>query len=194
MSTITREDAWKLLNEYTKDPSLIKHALSVEAAMREYAGYYDEDEELWGITGLIHDFDYEKYPTAEEHPYKGNKILKEQGWPEEIRTAVMGHADYTGVNRDSLMAKTLFAVDELAGFIIAVALVRPSKSLYDLKPKSVKKKFKAKSFAKAVSRKDIKKGIEELGVEQNDHIQRVINAMKKIAPTIDMEGNLKKPE
>ncbi len=189
MAHKTREDAWQLLNKYTKEPSLIKHALAVEAAMREYAKFYGEDEELWAATGLIHDFDYERFPSAEEHPYKGNEILKAEGWPEEITTAVMGHADYTGVSRESLLAKTLFAVDELAGFIMAVALVRPSKSIHDVKPKSVKKKFKAKSFSKGVSREDIHKGIEELGVDQTEHIQRVIEALRTVAKELDLEGN-----
>lgn len=189
MTPIIREEAWKLLNEYTKDPSLIKHALAVEAAMREYAKFYGEDEELWAVTGLIHDFDYEKYPSAEEHPYKGNEILKEKGWPEEIRTAVMGHADYTGVKRETLLARALFAVDELAGFIMAVALVRPSKSIHDVKPKSVKKKFKAKAFSKAVSREDIYKGIEELGVDETEHIQRVIDALRTVAAELGLAGN-----
>lgn len=187
---MNREAAWELLNQYTKDQSLIGHALAVEAAMREYASHFNEDEEYWGITGLLHDFDYEKYPSAEEHPYKGNEILKVAGYPEDMRKAIMGHADYTGVARDTLMAKTLFAVDELAGFIIAVALVRPSKSIYDVKPKSVKKKFKAKAFAKAVNREDIQKGIKELGVDETEHIQRVIDALKKIAPELGLEGNI----
>ncbi len=192
MSNISRIDAWKLLNEYTKDPSLISHALSVEAAMREYALHFNEDEDYWGITGLIHDFDYEKFPTAEEHPYKGNEILRNLGYPKDILDAVMGHAEYTGVKRETLMAKTLYAVDELAGFIIAVALVRPSKSIHDVKPKSVKKKFKAKAFAKAVSREDIKQGIAELGIDETEHIQKVIDALQKIAPELGLEGNVEK--
>jgi predicted hydrolase (HD superfamily) len=186
-----REDAWQLLCEYTKNKNLRKHGLAVEAAMREYARYFGKDEERWGITGLIHDFDYEKYPSEEKHPYKGNEILEERGWPKDIRKAVMGHADYTGVERESLMAKTLYAVDELTGFIIAVALVRPSKSIYDVKPRSVKKKFKQKAFAKGVDRDIIKRGIEELDVDQTEHIQRVIKALQDIAPELGLEGDYK---
>lgn len=176
----TREDAWALLTEYTKTDSLLKHAMSVEAAMRAYAQYFGEDEELWGITGLLHDFDYEKYPTAEEHPYVGNKILKELGYPDEMCDAIMGHAEYTGVLRQTKLAKTLFAVDELAGFIMAVAYVRPEK-LTGMKPKSVKKKLKNKQFAAKVSREDIALGIEELGVDGDEHMQRVINALAEIS-------------
>jgi len=189
MAQKTREDAWKLLNEYTQDASLIKHALAVEAAMRGYAKFYNEDEELWATTGLIHDFDYERFPSMEEHPYKGNEILKEQDWPEEIITAVMGHADYTGVARESLMSKVLFAVDELAGFVMSVALVRPSKSIHDVKPKSVKKKFKTKAFSRAVSREDIQTGIEELSVDETEHIQQVIDSLRTVAKELDLEGN-----
>ncbi|MBN2279944.1 MAG: HDIG domain-containing protein [Candidatus Marinimicrobia bacterium] len=189
MTQKTREDAWKLLNEFTKDPSLIKHALAVEAAMRAYAKFYNENEELWATTGLIHDFDYERFPSMEEHPYKGNEILKEQGWPEEITTAVMGHADYTNIPRESLLSKVLFAVDELAGFVMAVALVRPSKSIHEVAPKSVKKKLKTPAFSRAVSREDISKGIEELGVDETEHIQRVIDGLKTVAKELDLEGN-----
>ena len=183
-----REKAWNLLCKYTKTESLRKHALAVEAAMRYYADFYGEDVELWGVTGLLHDFDYEEYPDEENHPYRGNEILEEEGYPEEMRQAIMGHASYTGVPRDSLMAKTLFAVDELTGFIIAVALVRPSKSILDVKPKSVKKKFKTKSFAAKIDREEIKQGIEELRVDETEHIQRVIDAMKTIADDLGLAG------
>mgnify|MGYP006278894217 CR=1 FL=1 len=188
---MNREKAWNLLCEYTKNKNLRKHGLAVEAAMRKYARYFDEDENLWGITGLIHDFDYEKYPSKEEHPYQGNQILKERGWPEEIRTAIMGHADYTGVERNTLLAKTLYAVDELTGFIIAVALVRPTKSIYDVKPGSVKKKFKQKAFAKSVDREIIQRGIKELGVDEDEHLERVIKALQDIAPQLGLEGDYK---
>lgn len=183
-----REKAWNLLCEYTKSESLRKHALAVEAAMRHYAEYFGEDPELWGVVGLLHDFDYEMYPDEENHPYRGSEILAKEGYPEEVRRAIMGHASYTGVPRDSLMAKTLFAVDELAGFIIAVALVRPSRSIMDVEPKSVKKKFKQKAFAAKVNRDEIKQGIEELGVDETEHIQRVIDALKSIADELGLAG------
>ncbi|HMA62667.1 MAG TPA: HD domain-containing protein [bacterium] len=191
MTEINRKKAWDLLCEFTKNKNLRKHGLAVEAAMRKYAQYFDEDEERWGITGLIHDFDYEKYPSEEEHPYKGNQILKERGWPEDIRKAIMGHANYTGVKRDTLMAKALYAVDELTGFIIAVALVRPTNSIYDVKPRSVKKKFKQKAFAKGVDRDMIFKGIKELDVNETKHIERVIEALQDIAPRLGLEGDYK---
>jgi len=186
-----REDAWQLLCEFTQNKNLRKHGLAVEAAMREYARHFEKDEERWGITGLIHDFDYEKFPSEEEHPYKGNEILEERGWPEDIRKAVMGHADYTAVERDTLMAKALYAVDELTGFIIAVALVRPTKSIYDVEVHSVKKKFGQKAFAKSVDRDMIYQGIKELGVDQDEHIQRVIKALQNIAPELGLEGDYK---
>jgi len=183
---MTREEAWDLLNEYTKKEGLVKHALAVEALMKAYARKFGEDEETWGIVGLIHDFDYEKYPTAEDHPFKGNEILKERGFPEELRRAIMAHAPYTGVPRDTLLAKTLFAVDELAGFITAVALVRPSKKVADVKVKSVRKKFKDKAFAAAVSREDIQTGIQEIGVDEAEHIQLCIDAMAGIADQLGL--------
>lgn len=185
---MNRENAWKLLNRYTKSESLIRHALAVEAAMRYYANIYNEDEEFWGITGLIHDFDYEAFPDEENHPFRGNEILEKEGYPEEMRTAIMGHAGYTGVPRESLLAKTLFAVDELAGFIMAVALVRPSKSIHDVKPKSVKKKLKTRAFEAKVNREEIARGIRELGVDETEHIQRVIDALKPIAKELGLDG------
>lgn len=191
---MNREKAWNLLCEYTKSDSLRKHALAVESAMRHYAEYFGENPELWGIVGLLHDFDYEMYPDEKNHPYKGNKILAEKGYPEEVQKAIMGHASYTGIPRDSLMAKTLFAVDELSGFIIAVALVRPSKSIMDVKPKSVKKKFKQKAFAAKVNRDEIKQGIEELGVDETEHIQRVIDALKTIAGDLGLAGEVRENE
>jgi len=178
---MTREEAWKLLNQYTKKEGLIKHALAVEALMRAYADKYGEDVDVWGVIGLIHDFDYEKYPTREDHPYRGVEILEKLGFPEEYRKAILSHADYTGVPRDTLMAKTLFAVDEISGFITAVTLVRPSKKLEDVKVKSVKKKLKDKAFAASVSREDIQSGIEELKVDLDEHIQFCIDAMKSVS-------------
>lgn len=185
---MNREKAWNLLTQYTKTESLIHHALAVEAAMRHYARYFHEDEEYWGITGLLHDFDYEAYPDEQNHPYRGNEILEKEGYPEELRRAIMGHASYTGVPRDTLLAKTLFAVDELTGFIMAVALVRPSKSIHDVKPKSVKKKFKTRAFAAKVNREEIAQGIAELEVDETEHIQRVIDALRTVAADIGLEG------
>ena len=155
---VTRENAWQLLNDYTHNQNLVRHMLAVEAAMRTYARHFGEDEELWGIVGLLHDFDYEQHPTADEHPYAGAAILRERGWPEEIVDAVLSHADYTGVPRDSLLKKALFAVDELTGLIVAVALVRPSKAIRDVRVKSVRKKWRDKAFAAGVNRREIEEG------------------------------------
>ena len=165
-----RNAAWNLLTEFTQSESLRKHALAVEACMRGYARKFGADEELWGTVGLIHDFDYEKYPSPQEHPYKGNEILKQRGYSDEIRRAIMSHAEYSGVTRDSQMEKALFACDELAGFITAVALVKPSKSLAEVEAKSVRKKMKDKAFARSVSREDITNGAAELGVDLDQHI------------------------
>ena len=181
----TRQEAFQLLTEYTKTESLISHALAVEAAMRAYARKYSQDEELWGIVGLLHDFDYERYPNAPDHPLKGSEILKERGYSEEIRRAILGHASYSNIQRDTLMAKCLYACDELSGFIIACALVRPNK-IADLEASSVKKKMKDKAFARSVSRDDIKEGITELGVNADEHIQFVINAMKEVASDLGL--------
>jgi len=183
---VTREEAWELLTEYTKKEGLIKHALAVEALMRAYAKKFNEDEETWGVVGLLHDFDYEKYPSLEDHPMKGQEILKEKGLPEDLRKAILAHAPHTGEPRDNLMKKTLFAVDELAGFITAVALVRPSKKVADVKVKSVRKKFKDKAFAASVNREDIKTGIEELGIDEAEHIQLCIDAMAGIADQLGL--------
>lgn len=185
---MNRSAAWDLLCEYTKTDSLRKHALAVEAAMRYYARIWGEDEELWAITGLLHDFDYEMYPDEENHPYRGYEILTKLGYPEKMRTAIMGHASYTHTPRTSLLAKTLFAVDELAGFIIAVALVRPSKSIFEVEPRSVQKKFKDKAFAAKVNREEIRQGIAELGVDETEHIQRVIDALKSVAVELGIAG------
>src|SRR5271165_2156767 len=167
---MTRDDAWCLLTEFTLSESLRKHALSVEACLRAYARKFGEDEELWGLVGLIHDFDYEKYPSAEDHPYKGSEILRERGYPEEVRLAIMSHAEYTGVARITPMEKTLFACDELAGFITACALVKPGKSLAEVEAKSVRKKMKDKAFARSVNRDDITTGAADLGLELEKHI------------------------
>jgi putative nucleotidyltransferase with HDIG domain len=172
---MNREEALEILFRYTKTESLRKHAYAVEAAMRAYAKTYEEDEELWGVVGLLHDFDYEQFP--DQHPAKGNEILSDLNVSEEIKTAIMGHASFTGVPRETLMAKTLFAVDELCGFIIAVTLVRPNKSLGEVKVKSVKKKLKDKSFAAKVNREEIRQGAEELGVDFDSHVEFVIHAL-----------------
>ncbi len=185
----TREDAWNLLNEYTKTPSLLKHALAVEAAMRAYARQYGEDEELWAATGLIHDFDYEQHPTADEHPLAGVAILEERGWPEEVIEAIKGHATYLNVPRSTLMAKTLFAVDELTGLVTACVLVRPDRNIASLEVKSVRKKWKDKAFARGVNREDIEQGVAELGVELSAHIGVVIEALKPVADTLGLAGD-----
>lgn len=179
-----RQEALALLHQYTESDSLRKHAYAVEAAMRAYADKYGEDPELWGSIGLIHDFDYEKYP--DEHPRKGNQILTEKGIPEEIRRVILSHASFTGVSRDSLMAKVLYAVDELCGFITAVTLVRPNRSIGEISPKSVKKKMKDKRFAAKVNREEIHQGALELGVDFDDHILTVAKAMSGIAQQLDL--------
>jgi putative nucleotidyltransferase with HDIG domain len=183
-----REAAWALLTQWTEKDHLLKHALAVEAAMRAYARRFGEDEELWGITGLVHDMDYERHPNREEHPYVGVKALEEAGYPEEVRRAVLGHAPYTGVPRESRLAKALFAVDELTGFIVAVALVRPSRSILDVKVSSVTKKFKDRSFAAPVSREDIQEGAADLGLDIGEHVEVVLEAMKGIAAELGLEG------
>jgi len=186
---ITRtDDGWKLLTEFTQSESLLKHALSVEACMRAYARKLGEDEELWGMVGLIHDFDYEKYPSAEDHPFRGNEILQERGYSEEVRRAIMSHAEYSGVARITPMEKTLFACDELAGFITACALVKPGKSLAEVEAKSVRKKMKDKAFARSVNRDDITTGAADLGLELEQHIAFCIEAMKGIARELGLEG------
>lgn len=184
----TRDDAWKLLNEYTKNPSLIKHALAVEAAMRAYAGKYGEDPELWGITGLIHDFDYEQHPTAAEHPLAGAIMLEQLGWPQRIVEAIKGHGTHLNVPRSTMMAKTLFAVDELTGLVAACALVQPDKNILGLQVRSVRRKWKDKAFARGVNRQDIEQATRELGVDLEEHIAFVIEAMKPIAAELGLAG------
>jgi predicted hydrolase (HD superfamily) len=192
-----RAAAWGLLTEFTQSESLRKHALSVEICMRAYARKFcagsADAEELWGITGLLHDFDYDKWPSLDDHPYRGNEILKERGWPDEIRRAIMSHAEYSGVSRDTSMEKALFACDELAGFITAVTLVKPSKSLAEVDAKSVRKKMKDKAFARSVNRDDIVNGAASLGVELEEHIAFCIEAMKGIAGTLGLDGSAAKP-
>jgi putative nucleotidyltransferase with HDIG domain len=183
-----RAAAWCLLTEFTQSESLRKHALAVEVCMRAYARKRGEDEELWGVVGLLHDFDYEKYPSLEDHPFRGSEILKERGYSEEIRRAILSHATYSGVLRESMLEKTLFACDELAGFITACALVKPSKSLAEVEAPSVKKKMKDKAFARSVNREDIKVGATELGVPLEEHIAFCIEAMKGVAGELGLEG------
>ncbi|HEY7406953.1 MAG TPA: HD domain-containing protein [Gemmatimonadaceae bacterium] len=188
-----RPVALALLHEFTQSDSLRKHMLAVEASMRAYAEHFGEDPERWGLTGLMHDFDYERWPNQEHsptsgHPAEGVRILREHGWPEDILEAILGHAQYSGVARTSRMAKTLFAVDELTGLVTATALVRPSKSVHEVDAKSVRKKMKDKAFARGVSREDVVSGAEELGVDLDTHIQFVIDAMRREAVAIGLAG------
>jgi putative nucleotidyltransferase with HDIG domain len=185
---MNREDAWCLLTEFTQSESLRKHALAVEACVRAYARKFGEDEETWAIVGLIHDFDYEKYPSAEDHPFRGSEILAERGVSEEIRRAILSHANYSGVPRVSRLEKTLFACDELAGFITATALVKPSKSLNEVDAKSVRKRMKDKAFARSVSREDIVNGAAEMGVDLDEHITFCVEAMRGIAERLGLQG------
>ena len=195
-----REQAWALLTEYTQSPNLIKHALAVEAAMRAYARHFGEDEERWGIVGLIHDFDYERYPAMdgdtpreEWHTYAGARILRERGWPQEIVKDVLSHASYVeDAPRDTRLRKALYAVDELTGLIIAVALVRPSKNIGDVKVRSVRKKWKDRAFAAGVNRQDIEEGAADLGVELSAHIATVLEALQGIATELELDGRLAK--
>ena len=189
----SRSDALALLHEYTASESLRAHMLSVEAAMRAYALRFGEDPERWGLTGLLHDFDYERFPNnahsaTEEHPAEGVRILRALGYPEDTLQAILGHATYCAVSRETKMAQTLFAVDELTGLITASALVRPSRSVLDLDGRSVKKKMKDKGFARGVSREDVVQGAAELGVELDEHIQFVIDAMRPVADFIGLKG------
>ena len=191
-----RAVAWELLAEFTQSESLRKHALAVEACMRACARKWGsgspDDENLWGVVGLIHDFDYERWPSLDEHPYKGNEILKARGYSDEIRRAVMSHAEYTGVTRDKPMEKALFACDELAGFITAVALIKPGKSLDEVDAKSVRKRMKDKAFARKVNRDDIIQGAADLGVDLDEHIAFCIEAMKSIAKELGLDGSAAK--
>lgn len=183
----TREQALSLLREHTKNPNLIKHALAVEAAMRRYARRFGGDPERWGIAGLLHDFDYEQHPSLEDHPFVGAEILEDEGYPREIIEAILGHADHTGVARETRMAKALYAVDELTGFIVACALVRPSKSVMDLPVSSVTKKFKDKAFCRAIDRDHLHAGAEDLGVPMEEHVGEVLEAMRGIAGELELD-------
>jgi putative nucleotidyltransferase with HDIG domain len=193
MTVPSRADTLALMHEYTASESLRKHMLAVEGAMRAYAGKFGEDEERWGIAGLIHDFDYERYPNnahsaTDEHPAEGVRILKSKGYPDDILQAILGHAHYTNTPRESRMAKTLFAVDELTGLITATALVRPSKSVHEVETKSVRKKMKDKAFARGVSRDDVINGATELGVDLDEHITFVIASMQARSADLGLSG------
>ena len=190
---LDREDAWKLLCEYTQSESLRKHALAVEACVRAYARKTGANENLWGIAALLHDFDYERWPNVEhhpteQHPYEGSKILRQLGYPEEMIHAILAHADYSGVERTTPLDRTLFACDELAGFLTACALIKPSKSIHEVEAASVKKKLKDKAFARGVSREDVYKGAEELGVPLDEHIAFCIEAMRGAAGELGLAG------
>ena len=188
---LTRQDAWRLLTEYTAGDSLRKHAMAVEAAVRGYARRFGENEEEWGIVGLLHDFDYERWPTLGDHPNKGAEILKDKGYPEWMIRAILSHAmEITGVTRDSMLEKTLFACDELAGFVTAASLVRPSKSVLDLEPKSVVKRMKDKAFARGVKREDLHAGAALLGLPLEEHIGNVIASMREKADVLGLRGSL----
>ena len=186
MFELTRENAWNLLTEHTKGESLRKHALAVEAAVRGYARMFGEDEEMWGAVALLHDFDYEKYPDLKDHPFRGAEILRSLGCPEVAVRAILSHGEHTGTPRESKLEHTLFACDEMAGFVTASALVRPSKSVKDLEAASVVKRMKDKAFAKGVSRDDLRKGAEELGLPLDEHITNVIGFMRERADALGL--------
>jgi putative nucleotidyltransferase with HDIG domain len=188
--TPTRDDAWQLLTQYTLGESLLKHALAVEAAVRGYARTFGEDEEGWGVVALLHDFDYEKWPSLEDHPFRGCEILREKEYPDWVVRAILSHASYSGVPRDGLLEKTLFACDELAGFITAASLVRPSRSVLDLEPKSVVKRMKDKAFARGVRREDLVAGAGLLGLPLEEHIGNVIGFMRERADALGLRGTL----
>jgi predicted hydrolase (HD superfamily) len=187
---LNREDAWSLLTEYTKSESLRKHALAVEAAVRGYARLCGEDENDWGVVALLHDFDYERWPSLDDHPFRGSEILSAKGYPEWVVRAILSHADYSGVARESQLEKTLFACDELCGFITAASLVRPSKSILDLEASSVVKRMKDKAFARAVKREDLRAGAELLGLPLEQHITNVIGFMRPQADALGLRGTL----
>jgi putative nucleotidyltransferase with HDIG domain len=187
---VTRDEAWRLLTEYTASESLRKHALAVEAAVRGYARMFHEDEDAWGIVALLHDFDYERWPSAEDHPFRGAEILRGLGYPEWMVRAILSHADYSGVARESLLEKTLFACDEMAGFVTAASLVRPSKSVLDLEAASVMKRMKDKAFARGVKREDLRAGAELLGLPLETHAANVIAFMRAEADALGLRGSL----
>jgi putative nucleotidyltransferase with HDIG domain len=187
---LSRDAAWQLMTEHTQSESLRKHMLTVEAAVRGYARMWGENEEEWAVVALLHDFDYEKWPDQQNHPYRGVEILKEKGYPEWVTRAILSHADYSGVPRESRLEKTLYACDEMSGFVTAAALVRPSKSVLDLEASSVLKRMKDKAFARAVSREDLKRGAEELGLPLEEHVANVIAFLRVQAEPLGLKGNL----
>ena len=187
---LSRDAAWALLTEWTKGESLRKHALAVEAAVRGYARRFGADEDEWGIVALLHDFDYERYPTSEDHPFRGCDELRRRGYPEWVIRAILSHAQYSGVPRESPLEKSLFACDEMAGFVTAASLVRPSKSVLDLEASSVIKRMKDKAFAKAVSRDDLRQGAEELGLPLDEHVANVITFLRERADALGLRGSL----
>lgn len=191
VNELTREQAWALLNEYTKNDSLLKHALAVEGAMIYYAKKFGEPERVWSIVGLLHDFDYDRFPdpAAGGHPYAGAQILRDNGYPEEIVEAILGHASFTGVPRNTLLAKTLFAVDELTGLVTASVYVRPDRSIHTLEVGSVRKKMKDRAFARSVNRDEIAQGAQELGIDLEEHISNVILSMRERADDLGLAGN-----
>jgi putative nucleotidyltransferase with HDIG domain len=185
---LNRDNAWALLTEFTKSDSLRKHALAVESAVRGYARKYGEDQEVWGVVALLHDFDYERYPDLVDHPIRGSEILRERGYPEFVIRAILSHADHTSTPRESALEHALFACDEMAGFITAASLVRPSKSVLDLEPSSVIKRMKDKAFARNVKREDLRKGAAELGIPLEEHIANVIASMRERADELGLRG------
>lgn len=187
---LTRDNAWRLLTEYTKGDSLLRHALGVEASVRGYASRFGEDANAWGVVALLHDFDYERWPTADDHPFRGSEILRAEGYPEWVVRAILSHADYSGVPRESLLEKTLFACDEMSGFVSAASLVRPSKSILDLEPSSVIRRMKDKAFARGVKREDLRAGADLLGLPLEEHVGNVITFMRPQAETLGLKGTL----
>jgi predicted hydrolase (HD superfamily) len=187
---MTRDAAWQLLTEYTKSDSLRKHAMGVEAAVRGYARTFGENEDEWGIVALLHDFDYERWPSLDDHPFRGCEILRQRGYPEWVTRAILSHAEYSGVPRESKLEKTLWACDEMSGFVTAASLVRPSKSVLDLEPASVMKRMKDKAFARGVKREDLRRGAEDLGVPLEQHIANVIGFMRERADALGLRGTL----
>jgi len=184
----SRDSAWSLVTEHTQSESLRRHMLAVEAAMRGYARLFGEDEDAWGLVGLLHDFDYERYPDAENHPFRGIEILRARGYPDWLTRAILSHAEYSGVPRESRLEHALFACDEMTGFIAAAALVRPTRSVRDLEPSSVLKRMKDKAFARAVSRDDLRRGAEEIGVPFEEHVAHVIGFMRERASELGLAG------
>jgi len=191
---MNRDDAFSIVKKHVANPNLVNHMLSVEACMRFYARKFDQDEEKWAITGLLHDFDWEIHPTPEEHPLAGEALLRSGGVPEDIIHAILAHADHAGIPRLTLMEKALYACDEITGLVTAVALVRPSRSLYDLEAKSVKNKWKDKAFAAGANREEMTRGADEFGIELWEHVNNVIQAMRLIAPTLGLAGNINEEE